>query len=46
MWKPAHQVRWLIAVELVEEPGIAEDSRLQAKQLMELIAPRQVSLPA
>ncbi|MCA2230324.1 hypothetical protein [Nonomuraea aurantiaca] len=41
-----HEVRRFTAVELAEEPGIAEDSRLQAKQLMELFATGQVSLPA
>ncbi|MFI7134409.1 hypothetical protein ACIBQ1_52695 [Nonomuraea sp. NPDC050153] len=44
--QPDHQVRWFTAAELAEEPGIADASRLQAKQLMELIAAGQVSLPA
>lgn len=44
--EPGHRVRWFDAVELAQEPGIAEDSRLQAKQLMELIDAGQVQLPA
>jgi 8-oxo-dGTP pyrophosphatase MutT (NUDIX family) len=42
--KPAHDVRWFASDQL-SGPGIAEDSRLQALAVMELIAVGQVRLP-
>jgi ADP-ribose pyrophosphatase YjhB (NUDIX family) len=35
---PAHEVRWFTEGEVAEVPGIAEDSRLQAKELFGRIA--------
>ncbi|WP_424534352.1 hypothetical protein ACOZ38_29165 [Sphaerisporangium viridialbum] len=43
--EPVHRVRWFTAAELADAPEVAEDSRLQAKELMELIAAGQVRLP-
>ena len=34
----AHEVRWFTAAEAASEPGIAEDSRLQAKELFMIVA--------
>lgn len=33
-----HEVRWFTAAEAAAEPGIAEDSRLQAKELFMVVA--------
>ncbi|MFI6883741.1 NUDIX hydrolase [Streptosporangium canum] len=43
--EPVHEVRWFTRAQLADAPDIAEDSRLQAKELMELIASGQVTLP-
>ncbi|MEV4091075.1 NUDIX domain-containing protein [Streptosporangium saharense] len=43
--EPAHEVRWFTADQLAEAADVAEDSRLQAKEALELVASGQVTLP-
>ncbi|MEV7006658.1 NUDIX domain-containing protein [Streptosporangium sp. NPDC051022] len=43
--EPVHEVRWFTVDQLTEAADIAEDSRLQAKEVLGLIASGQVALP-
>ncbi|MET9064435.1 NUDIX domain-containing protein [Streptosporangium sandarakinum] len=43
--EPVHEVRWFTADQLSDGADIAEDSRLQAKEVLTLIAAGQVRLP-
>lgn len=43
--EPVHDVRWFTVDQLAEAADVAEDSRLQAKEVLELVASGQVTLP-
>ena len=43
--QPEHQVRWFTQADIASAPGISEDSRILAAELLALAAPHRPPVP-